>query len=66
MRIWSRNEDAIKAVGTIKSIMDINGSLPEELVTAYRLSLASAMPGMIQRFFSALTEQCPEALKYFK
>ena len=51
---------------TIKAIMDANGELPSELVLAYQLSLASAMPGMIQRFYSALTEQCPEALKYFK
>ncbi len=64
-RTWNSYKDAEAAVETVVQIMDQTGTLPPELVEAYKQSMAKTRPGMIQYFYTGLAARCPEALKYF-
>ena len=65
MRIWTSHADAQRAAGTIKKFVEETGTIPAELIKAYRASMKNARPGIVARFYEALAEQCPEAMKYF-
>lgn len=62
---WKTREDGANATNAITSIYTATGTLPEEMVTAYKKMLKSARPGVVQSFFEALTKECPDALKFF-
>jgi hypothetical protein len=62
---WPTKKDGADAAIAIRDIYNTTGTLPEEMVTAYKKMLKTARPGVIQSFFEALAKECPEALKFF-
>lgn len=64
-RIWNAAEDALRAAKAVAEVMQATGEVPTPLATAYRASLRTATPGLVQRFYERLAMTCPEALRYF-
>lgn len=62
---WPTKKDGADAAIVIRDIYNLTGTLPEEMVTAYKKMLKTARQGVVQSFFEALTKECPEALKFF-
>ena len=66
MRVFASYPEADQAAATITAAMKNTGEVPAVLVEAYRTSLArTPYHGVVQRFYSRLAQQCPEAMKYF-
>jgi len=66
MRVFASFQEAERAVDTIAKSMKHTGEVPRELVKAYKTSLTrTPYHGVVQHFYSLLTDKCPEAMKYF-
>ena len=64
-KVWTAYRDIDEIVRTIKKIYKEAGELPSILVKSVRESLTKSSYGMVQRFYNKLTQECPEALRYF-
>lgn len=64
-RIWNQTEDALRAARAVADVMRATGELPTPLAEAYRASLRTSTPGLVQRFYERLATECPDALRYF-
>ena len=65
-RIWNNLQDVKVAITTLSTIYDLQGSLPPELVSAYRQILGRAGRGFVARFYEWTAKDKPELLKYFQ
>jgi len=64
-KVWATTKDVEAAVGLVKKLYEETGAVPEPLRNAILRSLKTARHGLVQRFYAALSDQCPAAVKYF-
>ena len=65
VRIWNNKADVNNAVRSIQTIYSRNGTLPDDLVIAYREILQTASKGMVALFYERMAAQCPDAVPLF-
>lgn len=65
VRIWNCRDDVINAVRTLRTIYSRNGTLPADLVMAYKEILQTASKGQVALFYERMADQCPDAIALF-
>ncbi len=58
-------KEAEEVAKTVAIAVKTTGTIPEPLLKSLQKSLKRASPGVVQKFFNVLTQENPEALKFF-
>jgi len=64
-KIWACREDVDTAVNTIAMIHRSTGTLPPELLQAYKEILEGTSKGLVARFYEMLAIKRPEVMPLF-
>ena len=62
---WRSRKDSAEAARTIKTIYETTGTVPDDLLKAYKQMLRRNKPGVVQSFYATLATECPDALVFF-
>jgi hypothetical protein len=67
-RLYDSKKNISEAIVSIKKVLNQAGTIPPELVRAYKAQLtkiSNRRPGLVQFFYEELLDKCPEAVPYF-
>jgi hypothetical protein len=62
---WRSRKDSADAAKTIIKVFKATGTIPEDLIRAYKKMLRSHKPGVVMEFYDTLATECPDALRFF-
>lgn len=62
---WRSRKDSADAANTIIKVFKATGTIPEDLIKAYKKMLRSHKPGVVMEFYDTLATECPDTLVFF-
>ena len=62
---WRSRKDSADAANTIIKVFHATGTIPEDLIRAYKKMLRSHKPGVVMEFYDTLATECPDAPRFF-
>jgi hypothetical protein len=62
---WRSRKDSAEAANTIIKVFNTTGTIPDDLLKAYKKMLRSHKPGVVMEFYDTLATECPDVLVFF-